>query len=267
MANETRNEGVWEEINRNRAFLKCPDFKETMPESDQEKKLPQPPLCNAERGELIHLEADFGEALKNTLYSDLLDIRRSERVFNKDAPMTQSQLAFLLWSTQGVQDIKGANYATLRPVPSGGARHAFETYFVALNVEGLEKGLYHYVPLAHIIEKHAAVEFLCELPDMENAVTEMLAGQKWASRAQIVVIYSCVAYRAEWRYNTAAHRVVLIDAGHVGQNLMLSAAAVGLGSCCIAAFDQDLCDKALNLEGYEEFTIYTCAVGKPAKGI
>ena len=90
----------------------------------------------------------------------------------------------------------------------------------------------------------------------------MLAGQRWASHAPVVVFYSCVAYRAEWRYCTMAHRVVLIDLGHVGQNFMLSAATMGLGSCCMAAFNQKLCDEAFGFDGYEEYTVYACSLGK-----
>jgi nitroreductase len=54
---------------------------------------------------------------------------------------------------------------------------------------------------------------------------------------------------------------MLIDLGHIGQNIMLSASAVGLGSCCYAAYDQDLCDKMLCIDGKEEFTVYVCTVG------
>jgi len=90
----------------------------------------------------------------------------------------------------------------------------------------------------------------------------MLAFQKWATSAPVVVYLTCVAYRAEWRYSIMAHRVVLIDLGHVGQNLMLSASAMGLGSCCIAAYDQTLCDQALGIDGYEEYTVYACTIGK-----
>jgi nitroreductase len=42
---------------------------------------------------------------------------------------------------------------------------------------------------------------------------------------------------------------------------MLSAAALGLGSCCIAAYDQKLCDEALGLDGIGEYTVYAIPVG------
>ena len=262
MDKDIRNEGMWEEIDSNRNKMKCPDFNAIMPDSDQEKGLQQPPLGKEAKGKIIELSADFGSVISTERYADLLDIRRSGRAYDKAEPMSQSQLAFLLWSTQGIQEIRGANYAAFRPVPSGGARHAFETYFAVRNVEGLDPGVYHYLPLEHIGEKNAAIELTGELPDHEECITEMLVGQKWAAYAPVTFFFSCVPYRAEWRYNAMAHRVALIDLGHVGQNLMLSASALGLISCCIAAYDQDSCDKLLGLDGYEEYTVYACTVGK-----
>ena len=265
MNKDSRNEGLWVKIARNRNYMKCPELGLVMLKSDQQKALPQPPLCKEARGVIIEISADFNGVITQGLYTELLDKRRSERVFNKEKGLSQNQLAFLLWSTQGVSEIRGANYATLRPVPSGGARHPFETYFAARNIEGLEQGVYHYLPLEHIGEKKVAIEYIGEIPDHDKRITEMLSGQKWASSAPAVVFLSCVAYRAEWRYSASAHRVALIDLGHVGQNLMLSACAMGLGSCCIAAYDQKLCDKTLNLDGYEEYTVYACAVGEAIK--
>jgi len=262
MRSDIRNEGHWHKIVRRRNYMKCPDLSAVMAKSDQEKELPQPPLCKEAKGEIIRISADFTDVVTNDSYAVLLDKRRSERVYGRANSMSQEQLAFLLWSTQGVQEIRGANYATLRPVPSGGARHPFETYFIAQRIEGLAAGVYHYLPLETIGEKTVAIEYVGELPEMGKSITDMLAGQKWASAAPVVVFLSCVAYRAEWRYSVAAHRVVLIDLGHAGQNLMLSACAMGMGSCCIAAYNQKLCDEALGLDGYEEYTVYACAVGE-----
>jgi SagB-type dehydrogenase family enzyme len=174
-------------------------------------------------------------------------------------------LAFLLWSSQGIQEIRGRNYATFRPVASGGARHAFETYFIARNVEGLKPGIYRYLPLEHVGEKRASVEFINKPEDIEHSISDMLVGQRFAAEAGVVIFMSCVVYRAEWRYSHMAHRVALMDSGHVGQNWMLSASAMGLGSCCFAAFDQKICDETLGLDGFEEFMVYACSVGRIRK--
>jgi SagB-type dehydrogenase family enzyme len=77
------------------------------------------------------------------------------------------------------------------------------------------------------------------------------------------LFFTCLPYRGEWRYAEMAHRVMLIDLGHVGQNVMLSAAALGMGSCCFAAFDSTQCDKALGVDGFDEYTVYAVSVGTP----
>lgn len=251
-----------EQYKDNRAFMKCPDFKAVMSQGDQEKGLPQPPLEKDMSGERIELPV-FDRAVVQADYTTLLDIRRSERAY-ADCPASQEQLAYLLWSVQGVQEIRGSKrYATFRPVPSGGARHPFEVYILVRNVEGLKPGLYHYLPLEQVGEKRSVIEFLRPIDDIAATITETLAGQGWAASASFVLYFSCLPYRGEWRYGQAAHRVMLIDAGHVGQNTMLSAAALGLGSCCVAAYDAEKCDTLLDLDGDNEFTVYAVPVGVP----
>jgi len=250
-------------IGDKRNFMKCPAFKTSMEESDQAKGVIHPSYERVLTGEFFLLPT-FDDVLTTPSYMDLLDERRSERAFT-DKPMTQEQLAFLLWSAGGIQQHRGKdNVATLRPVPSGGARHPFELFVAVQNVAGLEPGLYRYDPTKHIGEKKVTIERLAPLfDDYVSKMSAMLAGQKWATTAPIVLFISCIPYRAEWRYNDAAQRVMLIDLGHVGQNLMLSATAMGLGSCCIAAFDQALCDEAFAFDGVDEYTVYALPVGTP----
>jgi len=59
-----------------------------------------------------------------------------------------------------------------------------------------------------------------------------------------------------------AHKPMLIDAGHVCQNLYLACGAIGCGTCAIAAYDQNGFDEFLNLDGENEFVIYLAPVGK-----
>ena len=66
----------------------------------------------------------------------------------------------------------------------------------------------------------------------------------------------------EWRYGLAAHKVIALDAGHVGQNLYLACEAVGCGTCAIAAYDQEAMDHLLRIDGLDEFVIYLATVGK-----
>ncbi|MCL2500484.1 MAG: SagB/ThcOx family dehydrogenase [Defluviitaleaceae bacterium] len=244
-------------IESNRRFMHCPSFKEKMAESDQSKEVAAPPFHNELTVDPITL-TPFKGPLHCPAYEDLLDKRRSLRTYDTDKPLTQEQLSFLLWSAQGIQFTRG--HSSFRPTPSGGARHPFETYIAVRFVSGIQPGLYRYVPQSDIGEKKATIGRIGDL-DYENEIGPMLMGQTWAVKAPAVLFYTCVPYRAEWRYVDMAHRVMLIDLGHLGQNVMFSAAGLGLGSCCMAAYDQALCDKTLGVDGINEYTVYAVSVG------
>jgi len=253
-------------MRENRKFMHCPPFERAMDESDQKKGLPHPPhaklpteeLC---KGPIIELPA-FDTVAVCDSYNELLDTRRSKRSYLRDEALSQEQLAFMLWSAIGIQEFRGVNdAASLRPSPSGGARHPFNLYIAVRAVAGLEPGLYLYLPLENVGEKRVSIVRVGDIDAYTESITQMMAGQKWVSRAPAVIIASCDAYRAEWRYGTASHRVMLIDLGHLGQNLMLSATAMGLGSCCLAAYNQEKCDQVLGIDGVDEYTVYAVSVG------
>lgn len=247
-------------ISKGRAFTK--GYQENDPymeafESDQTLKLMQPPLVKApmaKDGNRITLPRDFSDiVVKNDLLSVIRD-RRSARIYTDDE-MTLAQLSFLLWATQGIKGIRGKAYATLRTVPCGGARHEFETYLTVRNIAGLKPGAYHYLPMEH------ALEFLHPVENIDKSITDTLSGQSWAAKANVVFYWSMVPYRAEWRYGIYAHRTALIDIGHVGQNLYTACTGLGLGCCAIAAFEHEECCQLFELDGEEEYIVYTVPVG------
>ena len=252
---------IQELIEKGRAFLKSKAEEEESSDylTDQEKKLPQPPLVKAKMREYppIDLPRDFHELGMKEDFLTVLLRRKSSRVYTQES-MSLLQLSFLLWATQGVKEIRGKSYATLRTAPCGGARHPFETYLLVKKVDGLTPGAYHYLPMTHQLE-------LLKPMENEEALTGLmdrsLCGQPWAAKSNVVFYWSLVPYRSEWRYGIYAHRMIMADMGHVGENLYLACAALGLGTCGIGAYDQALCDSTFELDGEEEFTVYTESVG------
>ena len=225
-------------------------------ESDQMLKRPQPPLTKAPmrpEADAIALPMDF-DGLTTATLTDILLARKSNRVYTQQA-ISLRQLSYLLWATQGIKDIRGKSYATIRTVPCGGARHQFETYLMVRNVEGLQPGAYHYLPMGH------KLEFLYPVADMDATIADTLSEQHWAAKASVVFYWSMVPYRAEWRYGIYAHRIAMMDIGHVGENLYLAATALGLGTCGIGAFQHELCCRLFGLDDKEEYIVYTAPVG------
>lgn len=247
-------------IQRGREFMKGERDNDPIAElfeSDQEQKRPQPPLVKApitDSSTWISLPADFDKLpIKNDILALIRD-RKSNRVYTQE-PMSLLQLSFLLWATQGIKSIRGKAYATLRTVPCGGARHEFETYLIVQNISELAPGIYHYLPMNH------ALEHLGPLDNIRSEISDSLRGQSWADKANIVFYWAIDAYRVEWRYGISAHRPALMDAGHIGQNLYLACTSLGVGCCGIAAFSHEKCNQLFNLDGNNEFVVYSAPVG------
>lgn len=224
--------------------------------SDQEKKLPQPPLEKLYNHSLtkIILPSLTNDILLERNILDIITNRQSHRSYSNDS-LTLQELAFLLWTNQGVKKVTPNNYATLRPVPSGGARHPFETYLIIKNVTGLEKGLYRYLSLSHSL-------ILLKEGDFSQQVSDAALDQTFVGTGAIVFLWTCIPYRGEWRYLDSDHKVMLLDAGHLCQNLYLGCGAINCGTCGVATYNQSAIDKLLEIDGENEFAVYLAPVGK-----
>lgn len=250
-------EKIKEKIELGRAMLKY-DTSVGEYETDQMKKLPQPPLFKEKcSNETIALNKEFDQLKINQSFNEILLHRKSNRVYSEQ-DISLDELAYLLYMSQGVKEIKG-NYATFRPVACGGARHEFETYLIVNHVQGLKKGKYHYLAQTH------ELEYLGEVDNMFETIDISLAHQTWATKSSVVFYWSILPYRCEWRYSFDAYRAALMDVGHVGQNLYLSATALHLGVCTLASFDLAFCNQCFDLDGEEEFILYTATIGTIAK--
>jgi SagB-type dehydrogenase family enzyme len=229
-------------------------------QSDQQQKLPAPPLQQPvpEGTVRIPLPAIATLDLGTMPLKDAIAGRVSRRKFTED-PLTLEELAFLCWAAQGVKSVAASGLACLRTVPSGGARHPFETYLVVSAVAGLKPGLYRYLSLEH------ELALLRELP-VEQAREQAQAacsGQRSALQAAVTFIWTAVPYRTEWRYSILAPKLIAQDSGHVSQNLYLACEALELGTCAVGAYDQHYTNKLCGVDGEHEFAIYLAPVGRP----
>ncbi len=183
----------------------------------------------------------------------LIEGRKSRRKF-LDRPITLAQLSFLLWATQGNRENSQLR-RTLKTVPSAGARHPFETYVLSLKIDGLPQGVWRYLPQKHALVLESEIHNLAEL------ATHAALGQRFVGESAAVLIWAALPYRTEWRYGSRSAKVILLDAGHICQNLYIACEALNLGTCAIAAYSQKNFDELLQLDGQNEFVTYLAPVG------
>ena len=180
-----------------------------------------------------------------------LQYRRSCRRY-ADTPLSMENLAMLLWASQGISGRAGNFF--FRTAPSAGALYPVETYLSIHHVESLSPGLYHFQP----------AEFALEMMSKGFAgqrVAEAALGQNFMAKAGVVFIWSAILRRNFSKYGHRGLRYVMLDAGHICQNLLLAGESLGLGACPVAAFYDDQLNRLLGLDGEEESVIYLAAVG------
>jgi len=199
------------------------------------------------RIELPALPLDTGSSLWKALAE-----RRSRRDFLR-LPLSLPTLASLLWATQGVTgQVDGF---ALRTAPSAGALYPIETYLIVHRVEGLAEGLYH------LDVWGKALEFL-RPGNLEAEITAAALNQDMCANAPVVFVWTGVVPRGKWKYGERAYRYIYLDAGHIGENLYLSAEDLNLGCCTIGAFLDDEVNAILEVDGEIETAVYLAVVGK-----
>jgi SagB-type dehydrogenase family enzyme len=124
------------------------------------------------------------------------------------------------------------------------------------NVTGLPAGIYHYNIAKHVLEELVLGNFSREIANAALA-------QNMCMTAPAVIVWSAIFERSRWKYRQRAFRYIYLDAGHIAQNLALSATSIGLGSCQIGAIYDDEVNALLGIDGVEESAIYLSAVGHP----
>lgn len=235
-------------------------MRETQPkncsEAPQDLGAPQPPLELPVPPDvaLIPLPAPDGLNIPPADLREIIEKRRSLRRYT-DQALSLAELSYLLWLTQGVKTIT-KRPVTMRTVPSAGARHAFETFLLINNVEGLQPGLYRFAASQHALLKLDAPE------DIRDEITHACWDQSQVANSAATFIWVAVVERMCWRYVERGYRYLHLDAGHVCQNLYLAAEAINCGVCAIAAYDDNLLNEALDLDGENLFAIYLGTVGK-----
>jgi SagB-type dehydrogenase family enzyme len=217
---------------------------------------PSPPLYTSNDG--CTAVVDLPCALGGNDLLGLMSRRRTVRAAGAPS-ITLSQLSDCLFAGLGIigETKNAATSLPLSMAPSGGARHPYEAYVWARNVEGLAPGVYHYSGRDHALGL---------VGDGEGPPLSMLVnGQEWADEMPCLICLVALLERSMWKYQDPnAYRVCLIEAGHIGQNVMLAATAHGLSACPTAALDQRLIRESIgDSDEWTHAPVYALTLAQP----
>lgn len=228
-------------------------------ETDESLGLPAPAKEVVRGGRRIALTKDFSGVIRKPDVLAVLAERKTRRNYTEES-LSQTELAFLLWAANGQRE--GTEAKPRRTVPSGGARYPLELYVIVNRVDGLAKGLYHYLSSTH------EIEFVKGLEEQEKWVTEAVRGKEFVGHAPVFFLWTAVPYRGEWHSGIRAMKPILLDTGHSAQNLYIACEAIGCGMCPVASYLQAETDRLLCLHHgsqpseLDEYVIYGAALGK-----
>jgi SagB-type dehydrogenase family enzyme len=197
------------------------------------------------------------EARDGNALIELMARRRTVRAA-AEPTITLKQLSDCLFAGMGItgETDNGIVRLPLGMTPSGGARNPYEAYVYALNVEGLAPGFYHYSAADHDL---GLVE-----TNLMPKPSELVGGQDWADGMPCVILLCASLDRTMWKYDDPnGYRVVLIEAGHIGQNIMLAATRHGLTACPTAALSHSAIRECLSLRSLTDTPVYALTLAVP----
>lgn len=190
----------------------------------------------------------------------LMRKRRSMRIFTDEAISLQN-LADCLFAGNGIVEFHKDDdfgHLPITMTPSGGARNPYELYVYARNVINLEPGFYHYAAL----ERDLGL-----VRPGEVDVSEMLGGQQWPTRSAAIIFLVAHFPRCMWKYHLAnGYRVVLMEAGFIGQNIALAATYHGLSAIPSGAFAESVIESYIDAPIVESSVILSLIMGVPEPG-
>ncbi|MFO0585116.1 MAG: SagB/ThcOx family dehydrogenase [Anaeromyxobacter sp.] len=182
--------------------------------------------------------------------------RRSTRAFGA-GPIARADLSDVLFAGLGVRELRRDRVQGLVPlklVPSGGARNPIDGYLYARRVDGLPPGVYRYCGVTR------SLDLVSE--GAPTAPSRLLGGQAWTDGAAAVIFLVATYARSSWKYrDPAGYRVVLVEAGHIAQNLLVTACDLGLAATPTGAFSDTVAEAALGTAGPDRGLLHAVVLG------
>ena len=181
--------------------------------------------------------------------------RQSQRAFARRAMPAQT-VSNLLHSAYGIVDrapLEGGHAFLRRSVPSAGGLYPLELYLLLRDVTGVIDGIHHFDVREPALE-------LVRPGDWRAEAEDIFYTWPFIAEANMVLCIGAMFPRSQKKYGPRGYRYILLEAGHVAQNLCLAAAEAGLVTLCMGGFRDRALNHMLALDGSEGI-VYAVAAG------
>ncbi len=177
-------------------------------------------------------------------------------------PVSLADCATLLhrvFAAQATRELAPGAIAVKKHTPSGGGLHPIEAQVLALRVDGLAPGLYHYQAGRHALAERVRLA----AGDAAALALRAVAEQDYFAAAPVHVVLTARFARNFWKYrnHAKAYRAILLEAGHLSQMLYLAATEIGWGAYVTAAINEIDLEQALGLDARAESPLAICGFG------
>jgi|WetSurMetagenome_2_1015567.scaffolds.fasta_scaffold55433_2 SagB-type dehydrogenase family enzyme len=187
--------------------------------------------------------------------NDSLTFALRERATNREfvgGHISRAALDMLVWAADG--NSHSGHGAPLRTAPSAMATYPIDMYYVIESVDSLADGIYRYDNAADSLVAVKDGKFLAKLQ-------ELGWGQGFVSKSNLVALMVYDRSRIEPKCKEGSDMYAYFECGHIGQNLLLMATSLGLGSVPKASFDPKAVGELLSIPSGQS-VVYMICVGK-----
>jgi SagB-type dehydrogenase family enzyme len=187
--------------------------------------------------------------------STLTALRRMEPLQSRLDLEVLTRLLFCAGGLTRRANVGGEDYH-FRAAASAGALYPVEIYVVAGEIEGMEPGLYHFLPAdlkMHGLRRGDWRPFLAECTGLSSL-----------GNSRAILIMTSIFWRSAWKYRARAYRYCFWDTGTILANLLAAANADGIGSHLITFFKDRPVEDLLEVDGEREGIACMVGLGEEA---
>lgn len=199
---------------------------------------------------IIKLDKNYKQKINNNdLYGNILNRKSCRNKFKKYnlSLINLNELLFFAYGEVSNQ---------YRTVPSGGKLYPLEIYAFVNTVENVEVGIYHYNPHYHELHLiNPTSIFFQEVIVDKNILNQI-------ESSSVCIIITSIFKKSTIKYGNRGYRHVLLEAGHVAQNINLVCTQKNLEHLNISGFSDNKLHELLGINGVDHAALYAITIGK-----